>query len=92
LKFCLEAEIWFFSKPGKAVNKVHKIGVLIFLGKAMTSKAAAVIIRTSQAKKKILFAALRQNFKNLLGNFFGINMKSLYAKFHLFSFKTEGGV
>jgi len=31
----------------------------------------------------------RQNIKNLLGNFFGINLRSVYTKFHLSSFKTE---
>jgi len=37
-------------------------------------------------------SAIRQNFKNLVGNFFNINTKSLYAKFQLSSFKTEEGV
>jgi len=31
-----------------------------------------------------------QNFKNLLRNFFGINIRGLYAKFQVCSFKTEG--
>jgi len=43
------------------------------------------------ALKKTHISALRQNFKNPLCSFFGINMKSLYAKFQLSSFKTEGG-
>jgi len=37
-------------------------------------------------------SAARQNFKNPLGNFFGINMRSPYAKFQLSGFKTQGGV
>jgi len=32
-----------------------------------------------------------KNFKFCLVTFFGINMKSLYAKFQPFSFETEGG-
>jgi len=33
----------------------------------------------------------RQNFKNPLHNFFGINMRDPYAKFQLSIFKTEEG-
>jgi len=34
-------------------------------------------------------SAPRLNFKNPHGNFFSVNMRSQYAKFHFFSFKTE---
>jgi len=46
----------------------------------------------SIALKKTHNSDPKQNFKNPLINFFGMNMKSLYAKFQLFSFKTEEGV
>jgi len=36
-------------------------------------------------------SAPRQKFKNLVGNFFGINMRSLHTKFHPYGFKTEEG-
>jgi len=36
-------------------------------------------------------SAPRQKFPYLIGNFFGINMKSLYTKFQPSSLKTEGG-
>jgi len=35
-------------------------------------------------------SAPRQTLKNLVVNFFGINMRSLCAKFQPSSFKTEG--
>jgi len=37
-------------------------------------------------------SAPRQKLKNLVKGFFGINMRSLYAKFQPSSFKTEGEV
>jgi len=36
-------------------------------------------------------SAPKQIFKNQVINFFGINMRSAYAKFQPSSFKTEGG-
>jgi len=43
-------------------------------------------------KKNSNISAPRQNFKNLVVNFYCINMQSLFAKFQPSSFKTEGDV
>jgi len=37
-------------------------------------------------------SAPKQKFKNLVGNFFNVKLKNLYAIFQPSSFKTEGGV
>jgi len=44
------------------------------------------------ASKNPHISAAKQYFKNLVGNYYGINMRSLNAKFQPSSFKTEGGV
>jgi len=36
-------------------------------------------------------SAAGRKLNNLVDNFFGIDMRSLYAKFQLSSFKTKGG-
>jgi len=46
----------------------------------------------SLAKKNLHISVPRPDFKNSLGNFFGINMRCVHAKFQLSSFTTEGQV
>jgi len=43
-------------------------------------------------KKNSHISAPRQKFKNLVSNFFDINMRCLYVKFQPSSFPTEGEV
>jgi len=53
---------------------------------------ASLLAWASLALKNTHISASRQNFKNLIGNFLGINLTSLLAKFQPCSFKNEGGV
>lgn len=44
------------------------------------------------SRKKIHNSASRQNIKKSLDTYLCINMRSLYAKYHISNCKTEGGV
>jgi len=57
-----------------------------------TSDAGTSFTWPSQGAIKNHISAHRQNFNKLVGNFFGINIENLYAKFQLAFFKTEEGV